>query len=237
MTKLRCLIIEDEKPAQEVLKTYIAKSEGLALLSIHGDAISAMDFLKGHDVDLIFLDIQVPTLNGIEFLKILKNAPQVIITTAYSEFAVEAFDLDVRDYLKKPFSFERFLKALQRVSLVPEPQHLHQFQRKNTEESFAFFNVNKTMVRVLFDDILYIESMREYIYLHTVKGKVATKMGTHEIEKLLGDRFLRVHRSFIVNISRVTAFTAEDVFINETPIPIGVSYKKQVESKFRKHIF
>lgn len=236
MTPLRCIIIEDEKPAQEVLKSYLAKVESVTLLSAFGDAMSAMDFLKRNEVDLILLDIQIPSVSGIEFLRILKNTPQVIITTAYSEFAVEAFDLDVRDYLKKPFSFERFLKALQRVSVAPDPRQLHQFQTKTNEQSFAFFNVNKTMVRVLFDDIQYIESMREYIYLHTVNGKVVTKMGTHEIEKSLDENFLRIHRSFIVNLKRVTAFTAKDVFISDTPVPIGASYKKTVEATFRKHL-
>jgi two-component system, LytTR family, response regulator len=235
--KLRCIIIEDEKPAQQVLQSYIAKTDWLELVSVFEDAISAMELLKRNEIDLIFLDIQIPTLNGIEFLKIQKNAPQVIITTAYSDFAVDAFELDARDYLKKPFSFERFLKAISRVTTHPEPGQVHLFQSKQVEESFAFFNVNKTMVRVMFDEILYIESMREYIYLHTVKGKIATKMGTNEIEKMLGPNFMRIHRSFIVNMNKVTAFNAEDVFIETTPIPIGVSYKKQVELAFKKHIF
>jgi DNA-binding LytR/AlgR family response regulator len=234
---VRCIIIEDEKPAQEVLRSYIDKVAWLELIAVFDDAVSSLEFLKENEIELIFLDVQMPTLNGIDFLRILKNSPQVILTTASSDYALEAFELDVRDYLKKPFSLERFLKAIGRVAVHPEQSQVHQFSGKNIEESFAFFNVNKTMVRVLFDEILYIESMREYIYLHTDKCKVVTKMGISEIEKMLGGNFIRVHRSFIVNIKKVTAFNAEDVFINTTPLPIGASYKSQVETFFRKHTF
>lgn len=237
MPAIRCIVIEDEKPAQEVLRSFIARTDWLSLLSVFEDAVSAMDYLKKNEVDLIFLDIQIPTLTGMEFLKILKNPPQVIITTAYSEYAIEAFDLDARDYLMKPYSFDRFLKAAHRITPQPDPSQIHLIQRNDSlERSFAFFNVNKTMVRVLFDDILYVESMREYIYIHTVNGKTITKMSTHEIEKLLGTEFVRIHRSFIVNTKKVTAFNAEDVFIGSIPLPIGVSYKKQIEGLFKKHL-
>jgi two-component system, LytTR family, response regulator len=238
MNNISCIIIEDEKPAQEVLKSYITKTDWLSLVCVFDDAVSALDYLKKKQVDLIFLDIQIPTVTGIEFLKILKNPPQIIITTAYSEYALEAFDLDVRDYLKKPFSFERFLKAANRVASQPDPSLIHQLhQNGNGEQSFAFFNVNKTMVKVEFQNVLYVESMREYIYLHTLKGKIITKISTHEIEKILGIEFVRIHRSFIVNLNRITAFNAEDVFIDTVALPIGVSYKKQVEGLLKKHVF
>lgn len=237
MPAIRCIVIEDEKPAQEVLKSFIARTDWLSLLAVFEDAVGAMDYLKKNEVDLIFLDIQIPTLTGMEFLKILKNPPQIIITTAYSEYAIEAFELDVRDYLMKPFSFDRFLKAAHRITAQPDPSLIYQVQRNGTpERSFAFFNVNKTMVRVLYDDILYVESMREYVYIHTLKGKTITKMSTHEIERLLGAEFVRIHRSFIVNVKKVTAFNAEEVFLNAISLPIGVSYKKQVESIFKKHL-
>jgi two-component system, LytTR family, response regulator len=237
MSNVTCIIVEDEKPAQELLRSYIAKTEWLTIAAVFEDAVSALDYLKNKDIDLIFLDIQIPSVSGIEFIRILKNPPQIIITTAYSEYAVQAFELDVRDYLKKPFSFERFLKAVSRISQKPDPGQIHQYTKNETaEESFAFFNVNKTMVRVLFNDILYIESMREYIYLHTPKGKTITKMSTSEIENILGDSFVRIHRSFIVNASRVTAFNAEEIYIDSVTLPIGVSYKKHVESIFRKYI-
>jgi two-component system, LytTR family, response regulator len=230
MAKMNCIIIEDEKPAQEVLKSFIAKAEWINLLAVFGDGIEALDFLKKNDVDFIFLDIQIPGITGLDFLKIVKNPPQVIITTAYSEYAIEAFELDVRDYLMKPFSFDRFLKAVNRVTPKPDVSQLVQLQNVMTERSFAFFNVNKVMVKVMFDDILYIESMREYVYIHLPDSKVVTKMGIGEIEKLLTRNFLRIHRSFLVNTHKITAYTAEDIFIGKTAVPIGTNYKKMVES-------
>src|SRR5690606_28210615 len=134
------------------------------------------DYLKMNDVDLIFLDIQVPSLNGIDFLKILKNPPQVIITSAYSQYALDAFDLDVRDYLMKPISFERFLKAIGRIAPKPDTSQIYQLGDlpHASDEAFAFFNVNKTKVKVKFKEILYVESMREYVYIHTLHDKVIT---------------------------------------------------------------
>ncbi|MCI0751219.1 MAG: LytTR family DNA-binding domain-containing protein [Flammeovirgaceae bacterium] len=229
MAKVTCIIIEDEKPAQEVLKSYISKTDWLSLASVFEDAIEAMDFLKKNEVDLIFLDIQIPGISGIEFLKILKNSPQVIITTAFSEYALDAFELDVRDYLKKPFSFDRFLKAVNRIALQPDPSQIHQLEpRTNAEQSFAFFNVNKMMVKVLFSNIRYIESMREYVYIHQENEKIVTKIGISEIEKLLGGNFLRTHRSYIVNIDKVSAYNAEEIFVGKTSLPIGTNYKKLV---------
>jgi two-component system, LytTR family, response regulator len=229
MSKVTCIIIEDEKPAQEVLKSYISKTDWVVLVATFEDAISAMEFLKNNDVDLMFLDIQIPTLSGIDFLKILKNAPQVIITTAYSEFALDAFELDVRDYLKKPFSFDRYLKAINRIALQPDPsQVLHLDKGIAAEQSFAFFNVNKTMVKVMFRHIRYVESMREYVYIHSDDEKIITKMGIGEFEKLLPGYFLRTHRSYVVNVDKISAYNAEEIFVGKTSIPIGTNYKKQV---------
>ena len=230
MAKVNCLIIEDEKPAQEVLKSFIAKTEWIYLAAVFGDAVEAMDFLKKHDVDLIFLDIQIPGITGLDFLRILKNPPQIIITTAYSQYAIEAFELDVRDYLMKPFSFDRFLKAINRITPAPDTTQVHQLQQVMTERSFAFFNVNKVMVKVMFDDIMYVESMREYVYIHLPENKVITKIGIGEFEKLLTKNFLRVHRSFLVNTHKITAYTAEEIFINKISVPIGTNYKKLVEA-------
>ncbi|MBI1769706.1 MAG: response regulator transcription factor [Bacteroidetes bacterium] len=235
MNKIQCIIIEDEKPAQEVLQSFLARTEWIDLKATFDDAISALDYLKTHDTDLIFLDIQVPSLSGIDFLKIVKNLPQVIITTAYSQHAIEAFELDVRDYLMKPFSFERFLKAVNRVAAKPDAKQVYQMNQAETaKNSFAFFNVNKTMVKVLFGEILHVESMREYIYIHTVKGRVITKMGIGEMEKMLGEGFLRIHRSYLVNCDKITSYNAEEIFIDKVSLPIGPNYKKFVEAAFGK---
>lgn len=236
MYKITCIIIEDEKPAQEVLRSFIAKAEWITLSAVFGDAIEAIDYLKKNDVDVIFLDIQIPGITGIDFLKILKNPPQVIITTAYSDYAIEAFELDVRDYLMKPFSFDRFLKAVNRISPKPEAQQIHQLQPVANEKSFAFFNVNKMMVKVRFDDIRYIESMREYVYIYTDDNKIITKIGLGEIENLLGTNFLRIHRSYVINRDKITAFNAEEIFIGKAALPIGTNYKKMIESSLRTYI-
>jgi DNA-binding LytR/AlgR family response regulator len=189
-----------------------------------------MDFLKKNDPELIFLDLQMPSLTGLDFLKIIRNPPQVIITTAFSQYALEAFELDVRDYLMKPFSFDRFLKAVSRITPKPDSAQLHKLQNATRENSFAFFNVNKVMVKVMFDDILYVESMREYAYIHLPEKKVITRIGIGEIEKQLTPNFHRVHRSFLINQNKITAYTAEEIFINHISIPIGVNYRKLVDS-------
>ncbi|MEQ1585385.1 MAG: DNA-binding response regulator [Cyclobacteriaceae bacterium] len=237
MNKTHCIIIEDEKAAQEILTSFLSRTEWIVLAGTFDDAISALEFLKRNEVDLVFLDIQIPGLNGIEFLKIIKNPPQIIITSAYSEYTLEAFELDVRDYLMKPFAFERYLKAVNKITPRPELSQIHQMTgSQNPSSSFAFFNVNKRMVRVQFSEILYVESMREYISINTGKEKVITKMGIGEIEKALGEGFVRVHRSFIANVAKVTAYSAEEVFIEKISLPIGPNYKRFVEITFGKQL-
>jgi len=232
---IKCIIIEDEKAAQEILISFISRVEWLELLGTFDDAMSALEFIKKNDPDLIFLDIQIPGVSGIDFLKIVKRAPQIIITSAYSQYALEAFELDVRDYLMKPFSFERFLKAANKISPKPEPSQIYQISHPTeSPNSFAFFNVSKKMVKVQFSDILFVESMREYVSINTGKEKVITKMGIGEMEKLLGAGYIRIHRSFIVNIKKVTAFTAEEMFIDKLSLPIGPNYKRFIEIAFGK---
>jgi two-component system LytT family response regulator len=235
MEKVSCLIIEDEKPAQEILRTFVGKTDWLSLEGVFNDAVEALEYLRNNEVGLLFLDIQLPSLTGLQFLRTLPDPPAVIITTAYSEYALDAFELHVLDYLKKPFSFDRFLKAVNRYPSAESKADNKALANGN--QAFGFFNVNKTMKKVMFDELLYVESMREYIYLHTSKGRVITKMSTHEIEAILGERFLRIHRSFIVNIDKITAFNAEEIFIDVKNIPIGISYKRQVDDVLRKHAF
>ena len=237
MEKVSCLIIEDEKPAQEILRTFVGKTDWLSLEGVFNDAVEALEYLRNNRVQLLFLDIQLPSLTGLQFLRTLPDPPSVIITTAYSEYALDAFELHVLDYLKKPFSFDRFLKAVNRYPVSGDIKVDSKEALAGGSQAFGFFNVNKTMKKVLFDDLLYVESMREYIYLHTSKGRVITKMSTHEIESILGERFLRIHRSFIVNVDKITAFNAEEIFIDVKNIPIGISYKKQVDEVLRKHAF
>src|SRR5882757_5767613 len=228
MSKIRCIIIEDEPLAVKVLSDYISQVPFLELQGTFKDAILATDYLRYTTPDLIFLDIHLPKLKGMPFLKTLSNAPAVIITTAYHQYAVEGFNLNVTDYLLKPFDFERFLVAVTKVRTVRAEKQIpvdHQEMR-----DFLFINVQKKKVKILFSEIVYIESQREYIKITTVKNEYITKMSTHEIEAILpANLFKRVHRSFIVSIRRIESYTAEMVEVNGVSIPIGKGYRDSME--------
>ncbi|GAB3162753.1 LytR/AlgR family response regulator transcription factor [Telluribacter humicola] len=229
MSKLRCIIIEDEPLAVKVLTDYIALVPFLDLRGTFKDAILATDFLRQHTVDLMFLDIHLPRLKGMAFLKTLAHPPAVIITTAYHQYAVEGFDLNVTDYLLKPFEFERFLVAVNKVK-TPEA-----IQSRLTEggdsKDYLFLNVQKKKVKILLADILYIESQREYIKIVTTRSSYLSKMSTHEIETLLPPHlFRRIHRSFIVSINKIDSFTAEYVEVQGVSIPIGRGYREVLDN-------
>ena len=224
MSKIRCIIIEDEPLAVKVLADYIADVPFLELLATFKDAIVATDYLRHTRVDLIFLDIHLPKLKGMSFLKTLVNPPAVIITTAYHQYAVEGFDLNVTDYLLKPFDFERFLVAVTKVRSV----HVSKQEPVDDPESrdFVFINVQKKKVKILFSEIVFVESQREYIKIRTTANEYISKMSTHEIEAILpAHLFKRVHRSFIVSIRRIESYTAEMIEIAGVSIPIGKGYR------------
>lgn len=227
MSKLNCIIIEDEPLAVKILADYIAQVPFLSLQASFKDAILATEYLHEHTPDLIFLDIHLPKLKGMAFLKTLSHPPAVIITTAYHQYAVEGFTLNVTDYLLKPFEFERFLIAVNKVKAS---------QREKTVETvpetkdFIFLNIDRKKVKVLFADMLYIESQREYIKIVTTKATFLSKMGTYEIESLLPPaQFRRIHRSFIVSINKIDSYTAELVELNGISIPIGRGYREVLE--------
>jgi DNA-binding LytR/AlgR family response regulator len=226
MSSIRCIIIEDEPLAIKVLTDYISQVPFLELQATFKDAILATDWLRQHNTDLIFLDIHLPKLKGMTFLKTLTHPPAVIITTAYHQYAVEGFELNVTDYLLKPFEFERFLVAVNKVKTAQTEKHGETASRKD----FIFLNVQKKKVKILFSEIVYIESQREYIRIVTTKKEYISKMSTHEIESVLpGDLFKRIHRSFIVSIGKVESYTAEAVEVNGVSIPIGRDYRGVIE--------
>ena len=223
MSKLQCIIIEDEPLAVKVLADYVAQVPFLELMGTFKDAILATDYLRDHKVDLLFLDIHLPKLKGMAFLKTLTQPPAVIITTAYHQYAVEGFDLNVTDYLLKPIEFERFLIAVNKVKGTQAEKHRADDKE---DKEYLFLNVQKKKVKILFSDILYIESQREYIKLVTTKGEYLSKMSTHEVEELLPPHlFRRIHRSFIVAVSKIDAYSAEEVEVAGVPIPIGRGYR------------
>ncbi|MDQ3278023.1 MAG: LytTR family DNA-binding domain-containing protein [Bacteroidota bacterium] len=228
MSKIHCMIIEDEPLAVKVLVDYISQVPFLHLQGTFKDAILATDYLRDHATDLIFLDIHLPKLKGMAFLKTLAHPPAVIITTAYHQYAVEGFNLNVTDYLLKPIEFERFLVAVNKVKTAHREKENNE---KSEAKEYLFLNVQKRKVKILFADILYIESQREYIRIVTTRGEYLSKMSTHEIEELLpAHLFRRIHRSFIVSLARIDAFTAEEVEIQGTTIPVGRGYRDCLEN-------
>ena len=228
MSKLSCIIIEDEPLAVKVLSDYISQTPFLELKGTFRDAILATDWLRHHTIELIFLDIHLPKLKGMAFLKTLTHPPAVIITTAYHQYAVEGFDLNVTDYLLKPFEFERFLVAVNKVRAgADEVQSPHEDHEK---KDFIFLNVQKKKVKILFSEIVYIESQREYIRIITTKKEYISKMSTHEMEELLpAHLFKRIHRSFIISLSKIESYTAEMVDVNGVSIPVGRGYRDILE--------
>ena len=228
MSKINCIIIEDEPLAVKVLVDYISQVPFLNLQGKFKDAILAAEYLRDHKTDLIFLDIHLPRLKGMNFLRTLTDPPAVIITTAYHQYAVEGFELNVTDYLLKPFEFERFLTAVNKVKSV-QAKTL-ELKESEVTKNFIFLNVQKRKVKIYFDDILYIESQREYVKVVTAKKAYLTKMSTNESETLLpSEQFKRIHRSFIISLNKIESYNAETVEINGISIPIGRGYKNVLE--------
>ncbi len=235
MSNIKCIIIEDEPLAAKLLSDYIAQVPFLELQATFKDAILATDWFRDHQTDLIFLDIHLPKLKGMAFLKTLAHPPAVIITTAYHQYAVEGFDLNVTDYLLKPFEFERFLTAVTKVKTAHPLKATAAEKRQPTEErpvkDAIFLNVQKKKVKILFSEIIYIESQREYIKIVTIKKEYLSKTSTNEMEALLPSHlFRRIHRSFIISISKIESYTADAVEVNGVSIPIGRGYRDIMEN-------
>jgi len=232
--KTRCLIVDDEPLARELIRGHVEKLENFEIVAECSDAMKALNVLREKTIDLMFMDIQMPQITGIAFLKTLKHPPKVIITTAYREFALEGFELDVVDYLLKPITFERFLKSVNKfyqtnqdeVQLVTGSN-----SERTVEESFIYIKENKKVVKVYLSEIRYIEGLSEYIQLFTDKRKIITKTSMSLMEeKLPKENFLRIHKSFIVSIPKIEAFTTNTIEIQGKELPIGRSYKNAVLS-------
>lgn len=224
MSALKCIIVEDEPLAVKVLTDYIAQVPFLQLQAVFKDALLAGDYLRTHPVDLMFLDIHLPRLKGMAFLKTLTQPPAVIITTAYHQYAIEGFELNVTDYLLKPFELERFLQAVNKVKTTVPASSVTE------TKDHLFINAERKKVKILFADILYIESQREYIKIVTTGKEYLSKMSTHEIEALLPPQlFQRIHRSFIVSVQKIESYTADMVEVNGLQLPVGRGYREVLE--------
>ncbi|MGZ3871305.1 MAG: LytR/AlgR family response regulator transcription factor [Mucilaginibacter sp.] len=231
--KIRCLLVDDEPLAIRLLQKHIAQLDFFEVVGTCNNAVKALEILNRQPVDLLFLDVKMPQLSGLDLFRALRNPPKTILTTAYREFALDGFDLGVTDYLLKPVTFDRFFKAVERYLSTVEhavPQVL-----SSSEPQFIYLRSGHKYFKVDTRDILYAESLKDYIHVHTTEKTIAAKYKISDFEKELeGKGFLRVHRSYIVNLAHVTAFTANDVEVGKLEIPIGESYKAYVYKVIQK---
>lgn len=221
----KCIVVDDEELARRLIKRHLSELENFELVASCGSAIEALKIIKETHIDLIFLDIEMPLLKGTDFLKNLNQKPKVIFTTAYREYALEGFELNVVDYLLKPINFTRFLKAIEKFL---------ESTNKVIESSvskYIYIQSNKKNIKIVLDEVLYIESLKEYVQIHFKNRKVIFKGGITAFEQKLDYHFVRVHRSYIVNINKITAYTKSDIEIGRIEIPIGDSYKDRVLKK------
>jgi DNA-binding LytR/AlgR family response regulator len=234
---IKCLIIDDEPLAIELLRQHTSHFSDLEVVATAQNALEGFDLLKKHQIDLLFLDIQMPKLTGLQFLKALTDPPQVILTTAYREYALESYDLEVLDYLLKPISFERYLKAINKYYKLQDKPFTTAAPAASgpVVNDHIYVNVNKKHHKVLFQDIRYAESLKDYVRIHTQDASYTTKFKISDFMGLLPIHFIRVHRSYVVNTQKITAFTGLDVEIGRTEIPIGASYKEAVWATLKGH--
>ena len=228
--KVRCLVVDDEPLAIKLISSHIQQIEVMEIVASCKNALQALEILRNEPIDLMFLDIHMPQVSGLDFLRTLTHPPKVILTTAYREYAIEGFELDVVDYLLKPVSFERFLKSVNKYFERMETRVLiHSAAAPLPEEDFILIRDNKTIFKILLRNILYIEAFGEYMKIHTADKVHLSRETMHEMEeKLPNKHFLRVHKSFIVPVRKITAFSSFSVHIQSHEIPIGRSYKDAV---------
>jgi len=228
---LKCLLVDDEPLAIEVLEKHIETVDQLEVVGTCNNAFKAMEFLQTHHVDLMFLDIHMPKLTGTSLVKTLQHPPKIIFTTAYKEFAIDAFELDAVDYLLKPISLERFLRAVNKVTKTTFTNVDEASGVPEISMGFIYFRADRKMIKLFYDEILYIESIKDYIKIFREgNSPLLVKQSITATEEMLPPHlFLRVHRSFIVSVSKITAFTSNDVEIQKMEIPIGRMYKPQLQ--------
>ena len=238
--EIKAAIIDDEPLAQNVIKQYALKLPELKIVATCNDAICAHKILKQHRIDLIFLDINMPKLSGISFLRSIKNPPLVIFTTAYSEYALEGFELDAIDYLKKPFSFDRFCKAYFKAEEILQLKHTANASSEHSKEAitnYLFVKSNKKTYKIEFAEIQYVEGLGDYIQIHLINRKIITNLSMKKILELLpADMFYRIHKSFIISLNKIDLVEGNMVNINNIKIPIGNSYRQDFMSFINKNL-
>jgi DNA-binding LytR/AlgR family response regulator len=224
MSKINCLIVDDEPIARDIIKTYCGHLEHLHVVASCVNALEAKAILQQQPVDILFLDINMPVMDGISFVKTMRTPPQIIFTTAYKEYAVDAFDLAACDYLLKPFSFDRFIIAVDKAT---EKLQGSSTPKSSGAEDFIFIKTDGRIYKVSYEDLLYAEAQGNYTKIVTTSSTLLPKMPFSSFEELLpGALFLRSHRSFIINKSKISHLEGNRVFIANTEIPIGTNYKE-----------
>lgn len=233
MKKYNCIIVDDEPIAREILETHLQKIDAITVVKSCKNAVEAFNVLNEKPVDLIFLDINMPEISGLSLAKSINSNVKVIFTTAYREYAVEGFDLQAVDYLLKPISFERLFKAVQKFMDDWSKSEITKVLQPTSEKSdFIFVRSDRKMVKIDLPEILYIESLGDYLKFHLHSGTVVSRETMSNIaSKLPTDTFLRVHRSFVVALSKISSFTNEHIEIDQKAIPISRSYKNAVLNK------
>ncbi len=235
MLTIKCIVVDDEPLARLLLETHINETPFLEHLESFKNAVLAAEFLNKHKVDLMFLDIHMPKLTGIDFLKTINHPPKVIFTTAYREYAIESYELQVLDYLLKPITFERFFKAVNRLDRFVAKAETIKTSSKELQP-YIFIQSNKKHIKINLDEITYIESLKDYLKIHTLeKTHTIKERISHFIEQLPENQFLRIHRSYIVSLKKITAFTQQDVEIGTIEIPIGGKYKEYILSVLKQN--
>jgi two-component system LytT family response regulator len=221
--KYKCIIIDDEPLARELIASHLAHFDNFELVASFENALKAYTFLESNTIDLMFLDIEMPLLKGNDFLKKLKNPPKVIFTTAYREYAIEGYELNVIDYLLKPITFDRFFVSIEKFKQLQIPKT----PENSANEDHIFVSSGSKNIKIVFDSILFIESLKDYITIHLENGKSHhLKQNISAFEKILDSNFIRIHRSYIIQTKKLTAYSKNEVEINAIEIPIGSSYKE-----------
>lgn len=229
--KIRYMIVDDEPMAHRIILNYCKALPDLELVKQSYDAFEAMEFLRHNDLDLMFLDLNMPDLNGFELLRTLKDPPEVIVTTAHEEFALEGYELNVRDYLVKPFRLERFLAAVNKIEVKGNTEAVvARVSNPGSSTEVLVVKGDKKHHRVVMDEVLYVEACGNYCYLVTERERIMTHQTLSGLEKQLDQSmFMRVHKSFVIGTRKVTAISASSIEIGEHDIPIGQTYKQQVQ--------
>src|SRR5678815_2189832 len=227
---LKCMVIDDEPLAIQLLANHISKVPFLELASTSNNPMEGLISFNSNPVDLIFLDIQMPQLTGIQFMKLLQNRAQVIISSAYEQYAIEGFEYNVTDYLVKPISFERFYKAVEKAYNLKNPTHKLESKQDlyPATGGYIFVKVETKMVRVELDDILFIEGLKNYVSIFTKTQRIVTLQVMKQLEEILpANRFVRVHKSYIVALDKINSIERQEIYIKDRIIPIGITYQEQ----------